>query len=135
VEARISAPPAKLTRGFPSNAGGRPVPGRVEKRSRARNIGEMDPILEQMADALVESGDYRVTRRLQPRTEYHSADDNPKLIAAVVDVETTGTDPERDKIIELGICPFEYGRSDRRLYRVIGLWDRLANLQRPCAPI
>jgi hypothetical protein len=47
----------------------------------------MDPTLEQMADALVESGDYRVTRRLQPRTEYHPADDNPKLIAAVVDVE------------------------------------------------
>jgi hypothetical protein len=55
------------------------------------NTGKMDPTLEQMADALVESGGYRVTRRLQPRTEYHPPDDNPKLIAAVVDVETTGT--------------------------------------------
>jgi DNA polymerase-3 subunit epsilon len=61
----------------------------------------MDPTLEQMADALVESGDYRVTRRLQPRTEYQPADDNPKFIAAVVDVETTGTDPEHDEIIDL----------------------------------
>jgi hypothetical protein len=59
----------------------------VEKWPRARDIRGMDPTLEQMADALVENGDYRVTRRLQPRTKYHPPDD----IAAVVDVETTGT--------------------------------------------
>jgi DNA polymerase-3 subunit epsilon len=85
----------------------------------------MDPTLEKMADVLVASGDYRVIRRLEPRTEYHPPDGNPKLIAAVVDVETTGTDPEHDKIIEHGMCVFEYGRSDGRIYRVIGSWDWL----------
>ena len=35
-----------------------------------------------------------------PQAEYHPADDAPKLVAAVVDVETTGTSPEYDKIIE-----------------------------------
>jgi DNA polymerase III epsilon subunit-like protein len=42
-----------------------------------------------------------------------------------VDVETTGTNPDRDKIIEFGICPFEYNRQNRRIYRVLGgveLW-------------
>jgi DNA polymerase III subunit epsilon len=106
----------------------------VEKPSRARDIHKMDPALERMADALVESGDYHVIRRLQPRTEYHQPDDNPKLIAAVVDVETTGIDPERDKIIELGICLFEYGRNDGRIYRVIGSWDWLEDPGMPIPP-
>ena len=106
----------------------------VESRCGTRNIREMDPTLERMADALVESGDYRVIRRLQPRTEYHPADDNPKLIAAVVDVETTGTDPEHDKIIELGMCVFEYGRNDGRIYRVIGSWNWLEDPGIPLPP-
>jgi hypothetical protein len=55
-----------------------------------------------------ESGHYRVTSRLEPQAEYHPANDFPKLIAAVVDVETTGTNPDPDKIIEFGVCLFEY---------------------------
>jgi hypothetical protein len=43
--------------------------------------------------SLVESGDYRVTSRLEPQAEYHLPDSNPKLVAAVVDVETTGANP------------------------------------------
>lgn len=66
----------------------------------------MEPILEQMARSLAESGNYRVTSRLEPQAEYHPTDDLPKLLAAVVDVETTGINPDRDKIIELGICLF-----------------------------
>lgn len=68
----------------------------------------MDPILEQMARALVETGDYRVTSRLGSLPEYDPPDDIPNLVAAVMDVETTGTNPDCDKIIELGICLFEY---------------------------
>jgi DNA polymerase III subunit epsilon len=83
----------------------------------------MDPALEQMADALVETGDYRVIRRLVPQTQYHPPDDIPKLVAAVVDVETTGTNPDRDRIIELGVCLFEYGRHDGRIYKVLGSWE------------
>ena len=82
----------------------------------------MEPTLEQMARSLVESGDYRVTSRLGPLTEYHRPDNTPKLVAAVVDVETTGTNPDRDKIIELGICLFEYDRHSGRIYKVLGSW-------------
>ena len=80
----------------------------------------MEPTLEQMARSLVESGNYRVSSRLELQTEYHPPDDIPKLIAAVVDVETSGTNPDRDKIIELGICLFEYDRLNGRIYRVLG---------------
>jgi hypothetical protein len=31
--------------------------------------------LQQMADALVENGDYRLARRLEPQAEYHPADE------------------------------------------------------------
>ena len=69
-----------------------------------------------MARLLADSGDYRVTSRLGSLAEYHPPDDTPKLVAAVVDVETTGTNPESDKIIELGICLFEYDRLNGRIY-------------------
>ena len=81
--------------------------------------------LEQMARSLVESGDYRVTSRLERQAEYHPPDNSPKLVAAVVDVETTGTNPDRDKIIELGICLFEYDRQTGRIYKVLGSWEWL----------
>jgi DNA polymerase-3 subunit epsilon len=79
--------------------------------------------LEQMARSLVESGDYRVTSRLEPLAEYHPADDSPKLAAAVVDVEATGTNPDGDKIVELGICLFEYDRQTGRIYKILGSWE------------
>ena len=78
-----------------------------------------------MVRSLVESGDYRVTSRLEPQAEYHPPDDTPKLVAAVVDVETTGTNPDTDKIIELGICLFEYDRQNGRIYKVLGSWEWL----------
>jgi len=80
---------------------------RVENDCRIRNTADMEYSLEQMARSLVDSGEYRVTSRLEPQAEYHPPDNSPKLVAAVVDVETTGTNPDSDKIIELGICLFE----------------------------
>src|SRR6266446_2261327 len=86
------------------------------------DIRDIEPTHEQMARSLAESGDYRLTRRLEPQTEYHPPDNSPKLVAAVVDVETTGTNPDRDRIIELGVCLFEYDRQNGRIYKVLGSW-------------
>src|SRR6516164_8574494 len=97
--------------------------GAIENWFQVSNIGDMEPTLEQAARSLIESGDYRITSRLQQQTEYHPADGLPKLVAAVVDVETTGTNSDRDKIIELGICPFEYDRQNGRIYKVLGSWE------------
>jgi DNA polymerase III subunit epsilon len=83
----------------------------------------MEPTLEQMAQSLVASGDYRVASRLGLQTEYYPPDAIPKLVTAVVDVETTGTNPDSDKIIELGICLFEYDRQNGRIYQVLGNWE------------
>jgi DNA polymerase III subunit epsilon len=97
----------------------------IANGSQVRHIRGMGPTLEQMARSLVESGDYRVTSRLEPLVEYHPPDNIPKLVAAVVDVETTGTNPDSDKIIELGICLFEYDRQSGRIYKVLGSWEWL----------
>jgi DNA polymerase-3 subunit epsilon len=85
----------------------------------------MEPTLEHMARSLVESGDYRVTSRLEPQAEYHPPDNSSKLVAVVVDVETTGINPESDSIIELGICLFEYDRQSGWIYKVLGSWEWL----------
>jgi DNA polymerase III subunit epsilon len=94
----------------------------------------MEPTLEQMARSLVESGDYRVTSRLEPQAEYHPPDNSHKLVAAVVDVETTGTNPDRDKIIELGMCLFEYDRQSGRIHKVLGSWEWLEDPGFPISP-
>jgi DNA polymerase-3 subunit epsilon len=95
----------------------------IENRFQVRDIRDMESTFEQMARSLVESGDYRVTSRLEAQAEYHPSDSCPKLVAAVVDVETTGTNSDRDKIIELGICLFEYARQTGRIYKFLGSWE------------
>jgi hypothetical protein len=109
----------------------------MQRAESERQIWETAPVeysLEQMARSLVESGDYRVTNRLEPQAAYNPPDDIPKLVAAVVDVEATGTNPDRDKIIELGICLFEYDRQSGRIYRVLGSWERLEDPGGPIPP-
>jgi DNA polymerase III subunit epsilon len=98
---------------------------RVENDCRIRDTADMEYSLDQMARSLVESGDYRVTSRLEPQAEYNPPDCSPKLVAAVADVETTGINPDRDRIIELGICLFEYDRQNGRIYKVLGSWEWL----------
>src|SRR5215469_2536764 len=44
----------------------------IENRRESRDIGDMEPTLEQMARLLAESGDYRVTSPLGPQDEYRS---------------------------------------------------------------
>jgi DNA polymerase-3 subunit epsilon len=104
---------------------------KIENRFQMHDIRDVEWTLEQMAQSLIESGDYRVTSRLEPQAEYHPPDNSPKLVAAVVDVETTGTNPDHDKIIELGICLFEYDRQSGRIYKVLGSWECGSKIQAP----
>jgi DNA polymerase-3 subunit epsilon len=95
----------------------------VENEGRTADTADMEQPLERMARTLVASGQYRVSSRLETPAEYHPPDSSPKLVAAVVDVETTGTNPDSDKIIEFGICLFEYDRETGRIYKVLGSWE------------
>lgn len=67
--------------------------------------------LEAMADALADSGQYRIQRRLRPRPKVEPPPGTELKQALFVDVETTGLDYQSDEIIELAMVPFTYGPS------------------------
>ena len=87
--------------------------------------------LEDLALRLEESGDYRVLRRVPVVERYADDDATTKRLGLIVDVETTGLDPTRDKIIELAILPFDFS-SEGVLY---GVRDSYAGFEDPGMPI
>ncbi len=89
------------------------------------------PTLADMAATLEQSLDYRVLRRLIPRSEFSPSDGGAAKTALLLDVETTGLDPARDEIIELGMVKFSY-LPDGRIIRVI---DTFSSFNQPSIAI
>jgi DNA polymerase-3 subunit epsilon len=87
--------------------------------------------LEAMAAALRASGEYRVLRRLTPRSPIAIPDGAVTRTGLFVDVETTGLDWRRDEIIELAMIPFRYG-TDGRIYEI---GEAFQGLRQPAEPI
>ena len=76
----------------------------------------LDPAdLAAMADALAQSADYRVLRRLIPRSPYTPAAGPEVRTGILLDTETTGLDCAKDEIIELGMVKFDYAADGRIL--------------------
>lgn len=86
-----------------------------------------------MATALEASGDYRVLRKLKPRTTILPPDGSPTRRGLFVDVETTGLDAARDEIIELAMVPFTYGL-DGRIFEIQPSFHRLRAPSIPIPP-
>ena len=87
---------------------------------------------EHLARQLEEHPDYRVLRRLAPRSEYALPDGRPKVKGVIVDTETTGLDQATDKIIEIGLVAFEYDPETGQAFRIL---DTYASLEDPGMPI
>jgi DNA polymerase-3 subunit epsilon len=92
---------------------------------------EDDSNLAALAEALVRSGDYRVLRRLVPRTTSVPSMDQISRTGVILDVETTGLDQQRDEIIELGMIKFDYLPDGR----ITGLRDVFTSFNEPSRPI
>ncbi|EFI52811.1 MAG: 3'-5' exonuclease [Afipia sp.] len=86
--------------------------------------------LEAFAAALEASSDYRVLRRLRPRPTVEGFDVAETRTGLMVDVETTGLDPDRDEIIELAMVPFRYAL-DGTVVEVLEPFDRLREPSKP----
>ena len=87
--------------------------------------------LTAMAEALARSGDYRVLRRLIPRTAITPSIGQATKTGLLIDVETTGLDHRKDEIIELGMVKFDYLPDGR----IVGLRDVFASFNEPSGPV
>ena len=89
--------------------------------------------LETLAQTLEATGEYRVIRRLKPRPRAIPPPGTPVRLGMLVDVETTGLDPQRDEIIELAMTPFTYGL-DGVVFSVEEGFQRLRQPSEPITP-
>jgi DNA polymerase-3 subunit epsilon len=83
-----------------------------------------------MADVLSASGQYRIQRRLRPRSTLDVPAGIELKQALFVDVETTGLDHQTDEIIELAMVPFTYG-PDGQIYEVKEPYQRFNQPSKP----
>ena len=87
--------------------------------------------LADMAAALEASGKYRVLRKLEPRATIEPHDGSPTRRGIYLDLETTGTDPARDEIIEIAMAPFTYALDGR----IFEIGEPFQALRQPSKPI
>jgi DNA polymerase III subunit epsilon len=87
--------------------------------------------LAAMAEALSRSADYRVLRRLIPRTTSTPAFGQDFKTGVLLDTETTGLDHRRNEIIELGMVKFDYTPEGR----IVGVRDTFSGFNEPSEPI
>lgn len=94
-----------------------------------------DKEAEALAVRLAAHNDYRVLRRLGQAPQGSAlAGDLPVRRAAVIDTETTGTDPLLDKVIELAIVVFEYCPQTGAVGRVLERYDAFEEPGMPIPP-
>lgn len=86
-----------------------------------------------MAAALEASGQYRVLRKMQPRSRVEDPDGSTTRLGLFVDVETTGLDPTRHEIIELAMVPFTYA-VDGRIFEIGEAFHQLRQPSEPIPP-
>ena len=97
----------------------------------------MDKFMEDPAIAaqLLEAHpDYRVIRRILPRASFYEGGGQTLSRGVVIDTETTGINPDKDAIIELGMVLFEYDHQTGRAYRVLESFDQLEDPGFPVPP-
>lgn len=78
--------------------------------------------------------DYRVIRRILPRTSFAEHAGKNLARGVVVDTETTGINADKDAIIELGMVLFEYDEETGQAYRVLASFDQLEDPGFPIPP-
>lgn len=83
---------------------------------------------------LVNNPDYKIIRRISSRKSFAENDGRALLRGVVVDTETTGTNPDHDAIIELGMVLFEFDPQKGVAYNVLSAFDELEDPGFPIPP-
>ena len=89
----------------------------------------------------LESQNYKIIRPFTPRDYYYDAPASPfnvlpanLLKIAILDTETTGTNQEIDRVIELGIVIAEYCPDTGQVYKVLETYNELEDPGMPIPP-
>lgn len=90
----------------------------MTNRTYESNINEALRVLEAHPD-------YRVVKRILPRTTFAKPDGRNLSKGVIVDTETTGTSSSKDAIVELGMVLFEYDPETGCAYRILGVFNEL----------
>ncbi|MGE5453114.1 MAG: 3'-5' exonuclease [Acidobacteriota bacterium] len=102
-------------------------------------MNDMTPLLdpsfdepEALARVLEAHKDYRVLRRLQPRSDFGRKPKGADVIkVAILDTETTGLDTTRDQIIELALILVDVDAQTGQPLKVTHVLDELEDPGRP----
>jgi len=78
--------------------------------------------------------DFKIIRRIPSRQSFADNDGKALLKGVVVDTETTGTNPDQDAIIELGMVFFEFDPETGVAYNVVNVFDELEDPGFPIPP-
>lgn len=93
-----------------------------------------DAAISQATQLLEAHPDFKVVRRILPRTAFAANDDRALMRGIVVDTETTGLNAAQDAIIELGMVLFEFDPETGTAYRVLETFDQLEDPGFPISP-
>lgn len=92
----------------------------------------LNKILEDIAEQLRQSGQYRIINKYYKPEGYNTdSSTDKKLIGVFLDTETTGLSCVTDRIIELGMVKFKYD-ADGRIFQLL---DEFNRYQDPGMPI
>lgn len=108
------------------------APKRKPKREAAPMRTQSALTLEDMAQALEASADYKVLRRLEPVKEYPSAPAGATLArVAILDTETTGLSHDVDRIIELAVVVVDVDIATGQPTGTVQVFDGMEDPGRP----
>jgi len=93
-----------------------------------------DHLITEAANLLDSHADYKVIRRLVPREAFAQSEGRVLSRGVVVDTETTGTNSDKDAIVELGMVLFEYDPETGLIYKILDSFDQLEDPGFPIPP-
>lgn len=91
--------------------------------------------IEAMASTLLAHPDFQVLRRFQPFQGAPAPEGVPVAKGIILDTETTGTDPQVDKMVEIALVAFDFCPDTGKIYQVTGVYNGLEAPGMPMPPV